>query len=356
VTVPSSARLTAPPPQWTKDHPVLEAIRQRRADGSLPGKRTDGHKIALAVEGGGLRGIVSAGMLSAIEDIGLRSAFDVIYSCSSGAVNSAYFLGGDTWYPLSIYYEDLTNKQFLDFRRAFRGQPVMNLSFALDEIVEFVKPLDYKAVLASPVPMYIMVCDVDNLVTRAVSDFASAEDMKSALRASMWLPLAVPGAAQFRGYRAIDGGTLTAHPFMYIQRNDPSVTHVLSLSTRPMGSMRGGVSWLNRYVGYRLNRLRAGLGSAYVQAVRDYKTARREIEAQRMEPQAGPYILDLAPLPQQLEVIRHEMNPWLLIQGARDGYEVVYYAVEGRYRRSMPRLLMPGHGRDDFIFPNRHEA
>ena len=39
-----------------------------------------------------MRGIVSASMLVALEDLGFADAFDVVYGCSSGAVNGAYFL------------------------------------------------------------------------------------------------------------------------------------------------------------------------------------------------------------------------------------------------------------------------
>ena len=43
-------------------HPVLRAIWERKKSGSKPGARSDGYKIALAIEGGGLRGSVTAGM------------------------------------------------------------------------------------------------------------------------------------------------------------------------------------------------------------------------------------------------------------------------------------------------------
>ncbi|MCW2141023.1 Patatin-like phospholipase [Actinoplanes cyaneus] len=318
----------------------------------MPGNRSDGFRVVLAVEGGGLRGIISAAMLSALEDIGLTNAFDAVYSCSSGAVNAAYFLTGDTWYPISIYYDDLASKRFLDFRRALRGQPIMDLSFALDEVVALTKPLDFAGVRASSIPLHIMVTDVDQLQTRLIYPFPSDEDLLNALRASMWLPLAVPGAPRFHGYRAIDGGVLTAHPFMVARGlRDEAPTHILSLSTRPMGSMRPGVSWLNQYVGRHLDRVRPGLGTSHLRSITAYKAARRAIEPERMNPRTEPYILDLAPLPHRPELVRHEMNKWLLIEGARDGYEVAYYAVEGRYRRAMPRLIAPGHGREDFRFP-----
>lgn len=43
-------------------HPVIKALHDRKAQHSIPGNRTDGQKIALAIEGGGMRGCVAAGM------------------------------------------------------------------------------------------------------------------------------------------------------------------------------------------------------------------------------------------------------------------------------------------------------
>ena len=48
-------------------HPVVELIRRRAEQRSEPGSRQDAHRLALVVEGGGMRGVVSAGMTSALE-------------------------------------------------------------------------------------------------------------------------------------------------------------------------------------------------------------------------------------------------------------------------------------------------
>ena len=79
--------------------PVIDLIVRRALDGSKPGQREDGHKLGLAIEGGAMRGVVTAGMVTGLEMLGLRDAFDVVYGSSSGASNGAYFCrwAGSIW-------------------------------------------------------------------------------------------------------------------------------------------------------------------------------------------------------------------------------------------------------------------
>jgi hypothetical protein len=48
-------------------HPVLELLAARAERAGQAGAVTDGGCLALAIEGGGMRGVVSAGMTAAIE-------------------------------------------------------------------------------------------------------------------------------------------------------------------------------------------------------------------------------------------------------------------------------------------------
>jgi predicted patatin/cPLA2 family phospholipase len=326
---------------WAENHPILELLRERRARASRPGAREDHFKLGLAVEGGGMRGIVSAAMLSALEDLGLGKAFDAIYAASVGALNAAYFLVGETWYPLSIYYDDLTTTKFLDFRRPLRRRAMLDLDYAFDVVIERAKPLDYDAVLASPIPLHVAVTFVDTLTAEVVSGFESKEDLKSALRASGWLPLATDGTATFRGRPAVDGGALVAHPFRFAI--DDGCTHVLSLSTRPMAPPRQRLTLLQRYAAWRMEGLRRGLGAAYVRGVRAYAKERADLARARTVADSTPCVLDLAPLPGTPEIKRHEMDRGRLLEGARGAYEVIVLAIEKKHVRVIPRLTIPEH-------------
>ncbi|WNI18772.1 patatin-like phospholipase family protein [Actinacidiphila sp. ITFR-21] len=333
---------------WDPAHPVLEILRARRDEGSLPGQRTDGATVALAVEGGGMRGVISAAMLTQLEDYGFKNAFDIVYGCSSGGINGAYFLAGETWYPLSIYYDDLTTKKFVDFGRALRRLPILDLDYAFEYVMELLKPLDYDAVLSSDIPLVTPITDVDAVETVVLRDFSSRDDLKAALRASAWLPIAVPGTFTMAdGRRALDGGVLTALPFR-LAVND-GCTHVLSLSTRPMRPGSSGLSPLHRYTYLYLERLRRGLGSGYLAAIRQKHRDQDWLHAMRTAPSPdAPYVLDLAPLPWMTELKRHDIDHHRLLENARTAYEIAFCATEGRSPelirqggvRAMPRLMM----------------
>lgn len=336
------------PEYWDPEHPVLEVLRARRESGSLPGRRTDDAKVALAIEGGGMRGVISAAMLTQLEDYGFKNAFDVVYGCSSGGINGAYFLAGETWYPLSIYYDDLTTKQFVDFFRAFRGLPILGLDFAFDHVMETVKPLDYDAVIGSDIEFVVPITDVDALKTVTLRNFTSRQDLKAALRASAWLPIAVPGTMRMAdGRRAVDGGVLTALPFRLAL--DDGCTHVLSLSTRPMRPAGSRLSLMHRYTYLHLERMSRGLGRGYLKAIQQKHRDQEWLRRVRTAPEAdAPHVLDLAPLPWMTELKRHELGKHQLIEHARIAYEIAFCATEGRPVatmrqggiRAMPRLMM----------------
>lgn len=316
---------------WLPDHPVVRVLRERRLASSKPGRRApeDTAKVGLAVEGGGMRGVVSGAMLQVIEECGLSDAFDAVYGSSSGAINAAYFLAGETWYPVSIYFHDLTTKDFIDFSRALGGGDILNLEYAFEEVIAVRKPLDYARVLTSEVPLHVAVTDVDEMRTALVSDFADAADLKAALIASAWLPIGVRGTTEFRGHRAVDGGVLTALPFRLALRD--GCTHVLSLSTRPMAPPHTAITPMHRTIARYLDRLQDGLGAGYVDSIRAKHRDQALLRARRTIIAADePAILDLAPLPGTREVKRHEMRLGPLVDAATSAAEVMYCAIEGR--------------------------
>lgn len=315
---------------WDTDHPVLRLLRDRRRTASKPLSRTDGARLGLAIEGGAMRGIVSASMLVALEEFGFADAFDVVYGCSVGAVNGAYFLAGrGSWYPASIYYDDLASREFLDMRKLLAGKPPLNLEYAFRVILDKIKPLDYQRVIDSRIPLRIAITLVDGARTLVPHDLQSGRELKAALMAGSWLPLGTRETATFRDQRALDGGLLVAMPFWLAEAD--GCTHILSLSTRPMPTTPRHPSLLNKYMARHLDRIKPGLGAGYRTAIDRMHKDEMRLARMRVSPSAEtPYILDLGLLPESPEVKRHELRRERLMAAARAAYEVAFAAMEGR--------------------------
>lgn len=313
---------------WADDHPVLELIRARKTAGTGPGQHDDGHRLGLAVEGGGMRGIVSAGMLTALDDLGLNRVFDAVYSCSSGAINAAYFLSGESWYPLTIYFDDLNTTRFVDLRRFVLPGPILNLTYVFDEVLATRKPLDYGSIVDGPAELHVAVSMADTLEPADVSDFDSKEDLRETLRASCWLPVAVPGAADFRGRPAVDGGVLTAHPSLMALAD--GCTHLLSLSTKPLKPPPTRFSPSQLMSAAAMERIRRGLGRAYLDSVKAYRAHRSRLQRWMTEPEDDPaHVLDLAPLPWMPKITRHQVATGAVLTAAREAHAIMHAAFLG---------------------------
>jgi predicted patatin/cPLA2 family phospholipase len=336
---------------WDPEHPVLKILRRRRETGSKPGARDDSAKVALAIEGGGMRGVISAAMCTQLDDAGFSDAFDVVYGGSSGAVNATYFVAQQCWYPLSIYFDDLATNDFVKLSRALSGGSIINLDYMFDEVFRSAKALDYRAAIESPVSLVISVTDVDATETVAVRDFATTDELQSILRASVHLPSAVRGVTEFGGRRLLDGALLTPLPFRLAV--DDGCTHVLSLSThRIQHLIKRQPAWQYPFSLY-LERIQRGLGTAFLDGQRQRLRDREWLKRRRCISSAhGPHVLDLAPLPWMQEIRLHDRDPHAVFEQCRSAYAVSHCATEGISTdglrdglvRAMPKMTMVGPG------------
>ncbi|KAG7358630.1 patatin-like phospholipase [Nitzschia inconspicua] len=211
-------------------HPVLKVLYDKRrrlqqqpkdnaktypADDSA--EETTG-KIALVVEGGGMRGCVTAGMVAAVDYLGLRDCFDVVYGSSAGSVIGAYFITGQLpWFGPELYYDRLptAGKHFIDTSRLLRmlglgllnpkllkdvvtrpnaGKPVLNLDYLLKDTLQNTKRLDWKTFeeQQGKMPLKIMASALKGekpiVLDYEHGHFSSLEEMAQCMHASCLLP------------------------------------------------------------------------------------------------------------------------------------------------------------------------
>jgi len=257
---------------------IVEILKARRDRGSRA-PHGDGASIALAVEGGAMRGVISAGMVGALEELGLTDAFDAVYGSSGGAINGAYFLAGQARLGSTVYYEDINSRHFIDLRRAVLGRPIVDLGFLLDDVATRRKVLAVERVLASPSPLSVMATDVDTGSAERFRGFRTRQELMAALRAGATMPVVAGPPRRIDGRRFLDASL--SQPIPVPAAEADGHTHVLVLLTRS-GSMKPQPSAFDRfYIGPRLRRLSPTLADHYLNRAEPYAALLRHIDAGR---------------------------------------------------------------------------
>lgn len=114
---------TSIPTDFFDHHAVRQLILQRYQQQSLPGHRfsNDTSILALSIEGGGMRGCVSAGMVAAIAALGLTDTIDKVYGSSAGSVVGAYLISRQVCMDVYVDILPAAKELFVCKKRMFQG-------------------------------------------------------------------------------------------------------------------------------------------------------------------------------------------------------------------------------------------
>jgi predicted acylesterase/phospholipase RssA len=261
------------------DHEVLQLLTRRFRTGSKPGKRdaTDTARLALSMEGGGMRGSVTAGMASAIDCLGLTDCFDIVYGSSAGSVIGAYLVSGQMCMDVYIDILPAAKKAFVCIKRLvkcivssftvdrmhkrlrntlrYRPSPGMNISFVLDGIMHphGLRPLDVESFQKNDrlQPLRVVSSYVKNGMLRtrcfgtdeffpgSIEAVQRADGGRQGLFACLEASMCVPGATgppvELSGDDASFFDAFCFEPLPYRSAVAEGATHVLVCASQPEG-------------------------------------------------------------------------------------------------------------------------
>ena len=160
-----------------------------------------GHKTALIVEGGAMRGAWAAGVLAFLHEQGCRQ-YDLVYAASSGACSAAYFVAGMVEPGLAIWREQTC--KVVRKTNFLRLKPVIDLAYLVDHVFRHWVPLSIEALQKAPTRFYIVLTDCRT--GEPVYFHARDERVFEALRATASMPLATRGFHYVDGHPYADGG------------------------------------------------------------------------------------------------------------------------------------------------------
>jgi predicted patatin/cPLA2 family phospholipase len=276
-------------------HPVLEVVRERAQSGSLPGARRDDQVVALVLEGGGMRGVVSAGMAAALERLGLTASFDLVVGSSAGAINGAALIAGVATGCAAAYHGPFASRSFVNPVRMVLGRPVIDVNYVLDYESESMDAGRHERALTSPIALHCVAVDVGTAAAVDLTGMRSKRELCDAILASSRMPLAGGAPVEFGGRCYVDGGL--AAPIPVDEALAAGATHVLALQTRPHGVPRKSVSRVaDRFITRHLRQLNPALVTLYNQRLVSYERTVDDIARRSLDGHAGPpHVLGLRP-------------------------------------------------------------
>ena len=198
--------------------------------GSRPGHRDDPYRIALSIEGGGMRGTVSAGMALALHELGVVPAFDAVYGASAGAITGAWLLSS-TPEGLRGWADPDYARTLIRWSALLRGRPVVDVRTLIEVIYQTEFPMDFGSVLASEIEYHPLGTDAETGKSTDLRPLIGTPvELRLALRASASLPFLAGPPVELRGQRFYDAGVAESIPFRTPLAQ--GATHVLILRSR----------------------------------------------------------------------------------------------------------------------------
>lgn len=165
-------------------------------------------KIGLVLEGGGMRGLFTGGVLDCLLDKQIR--VDYCIGVSAGACNGVSYVSGQRGRNKRINLQYATDKRYVSLQNLIRTKSMFGMDFIFRQIPDELDPFDYDAFLGSPIAFYAGVTDAE---TGKPCYFGKEEidHDSTVLAASSAIPVFSPAVA-YRGGHYLDGGTTDPIP------------------------------------------------------------------------------------------------------------------------------------------------
>jgi predicted patatin/cPLA2 family phospholipase len=166
------------------------------------------NQIGLVLEGGGMRGLYTCGVLEFFMDKDI--SFNYIIGVSAGACNAASYISKQKRRNLKVNTGFLNDWRYMSFRNLIWQRSFFGMDFIFKEIPDKLVKFDYQTFFSSKTKFLVGAtdCNTGKAIYFTKDDFREGFD---ALRASSSLPVLSP-IVNFKGYELLDGGISDSIP------------------------------------------------------------------------------------------------------------------------------------------------
>ncbi|GGB10109.1 patatin family protein [Macrococcus hajekii] len=187
-------------------------------------------KKGLVLEGGGMRGIYTAGVLDCF--LNHEISFDYVIGVSAGGNMAASYLSKQKGRNKRVTLEYLDDKRYLSIGNYIKNREMFGMDFLFDEIPNVLEPYHMDDFLLYEGEYVIACTNCETGETEYYDKSHLKEDMLTILRASSSLPLMAP-VVEYKGKKLLDGGVTDPIPLRKAQQD--GIKKNVVVLTRPKG-------------------------------------------------------------------------------------------------------------------------
>ncbi len=116
-------------------------------------------KTGLVLEGGGMRGLYTIGVLDAMMEYDIWT--DYVIGVSAGSCNGASYVSGQQYRNYRIDENYLSDKRYVSIQNFIKTKSVFGMDFIFSEIPEKLDVFDQQAFFDSPIEFVVGVTAVE---------------------------------------------------------------------------------------------------------------------------------------------------------------------------------------------------
>ena len=189
-------------------------------------------KTGLVLEGGGMRGLYTAGVLDVFMEYGIR--FDGVIGVSAGAVHGCSYVSEQKGRGLRYYKKYCTDWRFMSTKSLIKTGDIVGVDFCYHELPDKLDPYDNEAFKRSDTEFYACCTNIET----GEAEYVRITDMNAQIdyvRASATLPF-VSRIVDIDGKKYLDGGCTDSIPFEAFA--EMGFTKRVLILTRPSDHVR----------------------------------------------------------------------------------------------------------------------
>lgn len=197
----------------------------------------------LVLEGGGMRGVYTAGVLEYFMEKDLYFPYNI--GVSAGASNAVSYLARQKGRNRIVNIDYITHPEYLSFRNYIKKRQLFGMDFIFDVIPNKLVPFDYDSFYKAKEKFVVGTTDCVTGETVYYNNQEHGKDMLTILRASCSLPFIAP-IVPYDNRSLLDGGISDPIPLMQAEKDGYTKNVVILTRNRGYKKKPSKNNWISK--------------------------------------------------------------------------------------------------------------